>query len=88
MSDDEFAGIEDFFRYISNMFSTKKESKRRINKPKSKGFRNENINIIRGRFTTDLIKSKQTGTKTGFNKKKNKFDTADRFNSLYRIDDP
>lgn len=80
--------MNDFFEYISNIFSTGKGSKRRINKTRSKGFRNENINVRRGRCTTDLIKDKATGEIIGSNKKKNKFDTADRFNPLYFVDEP
>jgi hypothetical protein len=88
MNDDDFKDINDFFQYISNVFSTRSGNKRRINRTKSKGFRNENLNIRKGRCTTDLIKDKFTGETVGTNKKKNKFDTADRFNPLYFIDEP
>jgi hypothetical protein len=88
MNDDDFKDINDFFQYISNVFSTRNGNKRRINRTKSKGFRNENLNTRRGRCTTDLIKDKSTSEVVGFNKKKNKFDTADRFNPLYFIDEP
>jgi hypothetical protein len=87
MNNDDFSAIDDFFKYLSNLNSSA-GSKRRINRTRSKGFRNENINIRKGRTTTDLISCRETGEKTGSNKKRNRFDSADRFNSNYFIDDP
>ena len=90
MNDDDFKDINDFFQYISNVFSTSSRTSRkiRVNRSRSKGFRNANLNMKRGKCTTDAIRDKSTYEVAGFNKKKNKFDTADRFNPLYFIDEP
>ena len=89
MNDDDFLDIKDFFQYMSNIYSnsTRKRSKRRINRTESKGFRNENINVKRGRCTTDLIRDRETGETTGSNKKRNRIDTSDNFNAGYFIDE-
>lgn len=87
MNDDDFKAIDDFFRYIESI-NASVGSKRKINRTRSKGFRNENINIMKGKVTTDLISCRTSGEKTGSNKKRNRFDSADRFNPLYFIDDP
>jgi uncharacterized protein YegL len=89
MNDDDFKAIDDFFKYISNMMSSQGEgTKRRINRGRSKGFRNENLNVRKGKTTTDLIINKATGEKIGSNKKRNRFDSASYFNPLHFIDDP
>jgi hypothetical protein len=82
--------MNDFFEHISNMFSTstRTNGKRRINRARSKGFRNANINVRKGKCTTDAIRDRSTNEVVGFNKKRSEFDTAGNFNSLYYIDDP
>lgn len=89
MSDNFLEEIEDFFEYLSNKSNRfKAKTKRRINKSRSKGFQNENINICKHRYTTDLIKERYSNQKTGTNKIRNKFDKSQNFNSCYFIDDP
>lgn len=86
MNDDDFLAIERFFKQLDRNFG-RTGSKRRINKTKSRGFGNENINILKNKFTTDLMRDASTGEITGSNKKKNKFDKSRHFNPLYLIDE-
>lgn len=87
MNNDDFTAINDFFEYLSSLNSSV-GTKRRINRHGSKGFKNENINIRKGKITTDLISCRETGKRTGSNKKKARFDNSSRFNPLHFIDDP